>query len=379
MPFGISAAPAIWQRTMDEILAGLQGIICYLDDILIVGKSQQEHDERVKVVLGRLQQRGLRLKQEKCAFNQKEVEYLGHVINERGLRPTATKTQAIRDAPEPRNSTKLKSYLGLLNYYSRFIPEISSTLQPLYALLTKSQPWVWREAHKRAFAESKKKLLSSSCLTHYDLAKPLKLKCDASPHGVGACLTHVMADGTEQPIAFSSRTLTKEEKGYAQLEKEALALVHGVRHFHKYLMGRAFVLVTDHKPLLKILGPKQGVPPLVAARLQRWAIILSAYQYQLEFTSGPSNVEADMLSRLPLQVDVIDPNEQIYGIDYLEQLPITAKEVAKETALDPILRKVFTYTVRGWPYQRDTELLHIRGKLMNCQWTTDVYFGDNAL
>ena len=121
-------------------------------------------------------------------------------------------------------------------------------------------------------------------------------------------------------------------------------------------MGRAFVLVTDHKPLLKILGPKQGVPPLAAARLQRWEIILTAYQYRLEFISGPSNVEADMLLRLPLQVDVIDPNEQIYGIDYLEQLPITAKEVAKETTLDPVLRKVFTYTVQGWPYQRNTEL-----------------------
>ena len=130
MSFGISTALAIWQKAIDEILAGLQAVICYLDDILVVGKSQQEYDERVKAVLGRLPQLELILKQEKCAFNQ-NVEYLDYVLNERGLRPTATKTQAIRDAPEPRSSTKLKSYLGLLNFYSKFIPDISSSLQPL--------------------------------------------------------------------------------------------------------------------------------------------------------------------------------------------------------------------------------------------------------
>ena len=135
-----------------------------------------------------------------------------------------------------------------------------------------------------------------------------------------------MADASVQPIAFASRTLSKAERNYAQLEREALALIFGVKQFHKYLVGRSFTLVTDHRPLLKILGPKEGVPSLAAARLQRWALILSAYNYDLEYIPGANNREADMLSRLLVPVDVIDPNEEIYDLDYCEQLPVTAKK-----------------------------------------------------
>ena len=287
IPFGITSTPAIWQKAMDEILAGIPGCIYYLDDILVVGSSQEEHDQRLDTVLDRLGKRGVRLQKEKCSFSAPEVEYLGHVVSEKGLRPMESKYRAIRDAPETQNLTQLKSYLGLLNYYSRFLPNISTTLQPL--LLQKSQPWIWNKPQQEAFESSKEKLLTSDCLTHYDLQKPIRLKCDASPEGIGACLTHGMPDGSEQPIAFTSRTLSAAEKGYAQLEKEALALINGVRQFHKYLIGRKFTLVTDHQPLVKILGPKQGIPTLAAARLQRWAIILSAYDYDLEFTSGTSN------------------------------------------------------------------------------------------
>ena len=184
---------------------------------------------------------------------------------------------------------------------------------------------------------------------HYDLAKPLGLKCDASPERIGACLMHVMPDGTEQPIVFTCRTLSSSERGYAQLEREALARINGVQQFHKYLIGRNFTLVTDHRPLLKILGLKQGIPTLAAARLQRWAIVLSAYYYDLQFTPGINNQEADMLSRLPLPVEAIDPNEIAYHIDYLDTLPVTADQVTQATAKDPILSRVLKSTLDGWP------------------------------
>jgi hypothetical protein len=356
MPFGITSAPAIWQKAMDEILAGIPGCLCYLDDILVVGSSQEEHDQRLDTVLDRLSRRGIRLQREKCLFSTSEVEYLGHVISEKGLRPMESKYRAIKDAPQPQNLTQLKSYLGLLNYYSRFLPNISTTLQPLYKLFQKSQPWIWTKEQQEAFVNSKEKLLASDCLTHYDLNKPLRLKCDASPQGIGACLTHVMSDGSEQPIAFTSRTLSTAEKGYAQLEKEALALINGVRQFHKYLIGRKFTLVTDHRPLVKILGPKEGIPTLAAARLQRWAIILSAYDYDLEFTAGSSNQEADMLSILPLPVEGVDPNEVTYYVDYLDTLPVTADQVKQATRNDPILRQALRYTLEGWPESVPPEL-----------------------
>ena len=361
MPFGISTAPGIWQRAMDSVLAGVPGVICYLDDILIVGDSDEQHEERLRMVLDRLDQAGVRLKREKCEFHKTSVEYLGHVIGEQGLKPTDSKVKAIKEAPEPSNVTELRAFLGLLNYYGQFLPNIAATLHPLYVLLQKGQPWMWKTEQKMSFHEAKQKLIQSDFLVHNDLTKVLKLNCDASPYGVGACLVHVMEDGSERPVAFASRTLSNAEKNYAQLEREALALIFGVRQFHKYLVGREFTLVTDHKPLLKILGPYEGVPTLAASRLQRWALILSAYKYRLQYKPGTDNKEADLLSRLPLPVQVIDPNEQIYGLDYCEQLPVTAAEVAKETLTDPVLKKVYQYTMFGWtepvdknlePYQR---------------------------
>ena len=155
--------------------------------------------------------------------------------------------------------------------------------------------------------------MESEFLTHYDLKKPVILSCDASPYGVGTCLSHLMPEGNTQPVVFASRTLSNTERKYAQIEKEALALIFGVRQFHKYLelVGREFTLMTDHQPLLKILGPHEGVPTLAAARLQRWALILSAYRYNLQYTPGLDNVEANPLSRLPVPVEVEDSGETV--------------------------------------------------------------------
>ena len=182
-------------------------------------------------------------------------------------------------------------------------------------------------------------------------------------------------------MAFASRTLSSAEKDYAQIEHEALAIIFGVRHFHKFLIGRRFTLVTDHKPLVKILGPKQGIPALAAARLQRWALILSAYEYNLEYMAGEENKEADMLSRLPMEVNVIDPNQELYHVDCCENLPVTAAEVAQETKADPILRRAYQYTLSGWnwkshmdprlqPYSRRSDELSVEE---NCLlWGTRV-------
>ena len=150
---------------------------------------------------------------------------------------------------------------------------------------------------------------------------------------------------------FASQTLSSEEKGYAQIMREALALIFNVCHFHKFLIGRRFTLVTDHTPLVKTLGPKQGILALAAARLQRWALILSAYEYNLEYMAGEENKEADMLSRLPMEVNVIDPNQELYHVDYCENLPVTAAEVAQETKADPILRRAYQYTLSGWNWK----------------------------
>ena len=282
----------------------------------------------------------------------KSVEYLGHRIDAAGLHTTSAKVDALVQAPEPRNVQELRSFLGLLNYYGKFLPNLATTLHPLNNLLQKGKQWKWTADCKEAFEKAKTEIVSSSVLAHYDPILPLTLAADASAYGIGAVISHVMPNGEERPIAFSSRTLQASEQNYAQLEKEALALIFGIKKFHQYLYGRKFTLITDHKPLLAILGPKKGIPSLAAARLQRWAILLSAYNYKLEFKPTGLHGNADGLSRLPVPSTSRlgdAPEATIHNIRQLEALPLTAKAIKNATRTDIVLSKVLQYTQQGWP------------------------------
>ena len=359
VPFGIASAPALFQRTMDTILQGIPNTICYLDDILVTGNSAETHLKSLTEVLQRLRQHGLRVRPSKCAFMQESVEYLGHKIDSRGVHTTTSKVDAIQEAPVPRNTQQLRSFLGLLHYYGKFIPNLSRLLHPLNRLLQASTEWKWDEECDKAFKEAKEKLVSAPILAHYDPSKKLKLAADASAYGIGAVLSHVFANGCERPIAYASRTLSKAEQRYAQIDKEALGLIFGVRHFHQYLYGRKFVLVTDHKPLLSIFGPKYAIPPLAAARLQRWAVLLSAYSYEVEFRRTDRHANADSLSRLPLKNqgsnDTVD-EATVFSLCQIEYLPVTAWEIKRDSKNDPILSKVFRYTKIGWPERVENDL-----------------------
>ena len=228
---------------------------------------------------------GLRLKKNKCVFMASSVIYLGHMIDAEGLHPVQDKVKAITDAPNPRNVTELKSYLGLLTYYSRFLPNLSTVLSPLYKLLRQDTRWHWTSKEKKAFLESKQLLISSQVLVHFNPELELVLACDASSYGIGAVLAHRMPDGSEKPIGFASRTLTEAEKNYSQIEKEGLSCVFGVKRFHSYLYGHHFTLYTDHKPLLTLFSERQAVSPQASARIQRWALTLAMYEYTLAFRS----------------------------------------------------------------------------------------------
>ena len=346
LPFGIASAPAVFQKTMDVILQGMSRVTCYLDDILVTGVTAEEHLRNLDEVLTRLKKHGARLRKDKCKFMESSVEYLGHRIDQEGIPATTSKLQTISEA---RNVQELRSFLGLLNYYGRFIPNLSSLIHPLHKLLCKNAAWKWSQSCESAFNRAKQALLSSNALVHYNPSLPLKLAGDASAYGVGA---HVMEDGSERAIAFASRTLSPSEQNYAQLEKEALSLVFGVKKFHAYLYGRQFTLTTDHKPLTTILGPKQGIPTLAAARLQRWALLLAAYTYQIKFRSTGHHANADSLSRLPLPAvsqegAAIEPT--LFNISQLESLPVTSTQLRTCIRQDCTLSKVLRCTKEGWP------------------------------
>ena len=254
LPYGISSAPAIFQRLMESVLRGIPQVVVYLDDILISGATLQEHLNTLELVLSRSQESGLKLQQKKCTFMVSEVVYLGHKIDEHCLHPLAEKVEAVQAAPAPTNVSELKSYLGLLAYYGKFLPNLSSTLAPLHNLLKSTVKWKWTHQENSAFCESKKLLSSAEVLAHFDPTKEVILAYDASPYGIGAILSRKMPDGTERPVGFALCTLSNAERNYLQLEKEGLACVFAVKKFHTYLYGHSFTLQTDHKPLLRLFN-----------------------------------------------------------------------------------------------------------------------------
>ena len=237
LPYGVSSAPGIFQRLMENVLRGIPNVIVYIDDILVTGVNDQDHLKTLSIVLDRLEKAGFRAQKSKCRFMVPSVSYLGHLIDQVGLHPLQEKVKAVKEAPSPKNVSELKSYLGLLTYYSKFLPNMADVLAPLYKLLRKDVHWKWTDIEQKAFQASKDLLTSDSLLVHFNPDLELVLMCDASSYGIGAVLAHRMPDGTERPIGYASRSLSAAQRNYSQLEREALALVFGVQRFFMYYVG----------------------------------------------------------------------------------------------------------------------------------------------
>eukprot|EP00731_Ephydatia_muelleri_P009634 Em0005g220a len=354
LPFGVSSAPALFQRAMDTILQGLPGVVCYQDDILVTGKEIDEHLKNLERVFGRLKEFGLRLRLTKCKFLKESVEYLGHVISRNGICTSPKKIEVIQKAPIPLNVTELRSFLGIVNYYGKFIQSVADLCAPLNELLQKNTPWIWTATCMKSFNQLKQALGSAEVLCHYNPSEEISLACDASAHGLGAVLSHHFKDGSERPISYASRTLSKAERNYSQIEKEALSIIFGLKKFHQYLYGRKFLLVTDHQPLVKIFGPKTGISSVVAGRLQRWALCLAGYQYDIVYKPTQKHGNADGLSRYPsTESEAIDGEEggdrilALYG-PQLAAFPLTVKDIERGTMSDALLRQVLKFTKDGW-------------------------------
>ncbi|XP_046373937.2 uncharacterized protein K02A2.6-like [Haliotis rufescens] len=353
LPFGVSSAPAIFQRMIESILQGLDYSAGYLDDIINSGINDSEHLRILDEVLHRLSEAGLRLRRNKCVFMADEVEYLGYRLDSEGLHPVEKKIAAIQEAKVPENVKELRAYLGILNYYHRFLPNLPDTLSPLYKLLQKEVKWSWSTSQQKAFEKSKNLLQSSDVLIHFDSSKPLLLQCDASPYGVGVVLAHQLPDGSERPISFASRTLTKAEQNYSQLDREGLSVIFGLRKFHKYVYGRHFQIVTDHKPLVSLFNENNPVPQMVSPRVQRWSVLLTAYDYKIVHRKGTQHTNADALSRLPAP-DSGKPMEDmtVLMLQELDTCPLKSKDISIQTGKDRTLSIVREFVIRGWP-QRD--------------------------
>lgn len=350
--YGISLAPTYFQSVMDTILRGLANTVCFIDDVLIGGKTMEEMINNLVAVIVRLNEYNVRVKFEKCQFFVDKVKYLGHEISQHGVQARKEKLQALLNAPKPSNISQLRAYLGLVNYYRKFAPNLSNLLAPLYQLTKKDVKFEWSNECNEAFDNSKKLILNDRLLVHYDPNKELAIHCDASPYGVGAILSHIV-DGIDRPIMFASSSLTAAQKNYAQLHREALAIIFAVKKFHKYVYGKPFIIYSDHQPLREIFNENKSIP-VANGRLQRWAIFLAAYDYKIVYKKGSKLGNADALSRLPLPLENDINHQSINTIR--EQKFMSPAEIATETKSDEILSQICVYVQNNWPNQMNDEI-----------------------
>lgn len=296
MPFGLTNAPATFQRVMELALQGLQWLTCliYLDDVIVFSPTFDSHIQRVSEVLDRILQANLKLKPEKCHLLQPEVEFLGHIVSQRGVSPNKTNVSKILEFPTPTNVTEVRQILGMGSYYRRFVKSYSDLVRPMTELTKKGVTFKWTAACEEAL-QTLKSILTGPEIMAYPLSEggEFILDCDASGVAIGAVLSQKQGN-EERVIAYASRSLNKAEKNYCVTDKELLALRYFVEYFRQYLLGRHFLIRTDHQALVWLFSLKEP-----KSRIARWLEILSAYNFSIEHRAGRRHGNADFMSRCP--------------------------------------------------------------------------------
>ncbi len=342
--FGVKIASGKFQREMEYLFKDIPEILIFQDDFIIHTKSKDLniHYTALRKVCERLRQVGMTVNKDKCRFFQTEIEFLGHKINERGIQKTQDKIEAVLKAKRPENVSEVRSLVGLIQFYSKFLPKLADVLSPLYQLLRKGVRFCWNSNCEAAFSKVKQMITSDEILVHYDPGLPIILATDASETGISGILLHKI-NGKEMPVAYWSRSLSQTEKNYAVLHREALAIVESVKKYYQYLYGRHFIIKTDHRALTTIFGPKKEIPKMAAGRLQRYAIFLSQFSYEIMHVKGSANVVPDYFSRAAMETENLKEND-ISLLSFMQKegcgIPVNLEQVKLETENDDELIRV---------------------------------------
>ena len=361
LPFGITSAPEHFQRRMNQILAGMDGVVCLIDDILVYGTTQAEHDQRLMTVLRKIRDAGLTLNKDKCQFNTTSIKFLGQVVDQEGVKADPTKVQAVLELKPPTTVKELRRLLGMANQLSKFSPKLAEVTKPLRDLLSTKNQWTWGNPQEAAFNNLKQVLSSNEILALYKPTLKTIVSADASAYGLGAVLRQRQSNGDLRPVAYSSRALTATEQKYAQIEKEALASTWACERFQDYLIGLHFHLETDHKPLVPLLSSKNiDEMPL---RIQRFRLRLMRYSYSISHVAGKDLCTADTLSRAPLSdpdplAQQLQQDVQAYVNLIVENFPATEakiKEIIQAQDEDAVCQKIKSFCQSGWPNKSELE------------------------
>ena len=298
MPFGLKNAAQTFQHFMDQVLRGISSAYAYIDDVLIASHTQEQHLKDLRLVFERHAEHGILINPNKCLFGRRELDFLGHHINEHGVTPLSEKVQALRDFPQPQSLHQLRRFMGLVNFYHRFLPHAATLMQPLHTLLFSTKEKVltltWTQDAQAAFQATKEALAKASLLSYPTADAPTCLMTDASDTAVRAVLQqHV--NGVWRPISFFSRKITSTEQRYSTFDRELLAVYLAIKHFRYFLEGRQFHVLTDHKPLTFALSTKLDRH---SPRQARHLDYIAQFTSNIRHVQGPENVVADALSRI---------------------------------------------------------------------------------
>lgn len=356
IPFGISSGPEVYQKKVCQIINGLEGVANKADDFLVCGRTQEEHDKRLRKLLQKFKDYGITLNQNKCRIGVREVTFLGHLIKNGNIAPDPEKIKAIERLKPPQGVRELREFLGMVNYITKFIPKLADLTSSVTGLLRKEVDWKWTADHQRGWEKIKEVITKAPVLAQYDRMLPTRVSADASTKGLGAVLEQQYGKNWK-PVVFASKALSPTEKRYAQVEKEALALKWACEKFESYLLGLpTFDLLTDHKPLIELMKIK----PIsdLSARLQRFRMGLLRFSYNILYVPGKQFFTPDLLSREPLDVgqedlDVLEEEAFIESI--IQALPCSdqkLEEIKQRQTEDSECRIIKeSITNNDWPKQ----------------------------
>lgn len=358
LPFGIKSSPEIFQQRMSECLLDIQGVVVYVDDILIYGKTREEHDQILKTVLDRIRQVNLKLNKNKCKICVNEIKYLGHIFSEKGISPDMNKVKAIKDIPQPQNVKELQRFMGMINYLGPFIEGLANKNINLRNLLKNNTEYKWLPEHEKEFNNLREIISDTPVLQYFDLNKPIVLSVDSSKNALGAVLLQ------EKPIAYASSTLNESQQRYAQIEKELLAIVYGCTKFHQYIFGQNITVETDHKPLITIFKKSLRDVP---SRLQRMLLKIQKYDLNVIYKPGKKLLIADTLSRAAVdynnELEELESEMQVQINALVTRLNVSEKKLTElqiETKKDETLQTLKDYHFNGWPKTKREVPNHVK-------------------
>ncbi|XP_064212700.1 uncharacterized protein K02A2.6-like [Tribolium castaneum] len=366
IPFGITSAPEVFQKTISGVIGKLkmEHVHVHADDILITGRNEADHDTNVNKVLTLLSDHGLTLNKSKCEFKTNKTLYLGYLISENGVQADPKSVEAINNYPAPSSVTEVRTFLGMVNYVSKFIVNTSKKTQSLRELLHKDKQFVWTDKHQADFEKLKSEIASSRVLAKFSTDKKSRVSADASSFGLGAVLEQLQSDGNWKPTYFCSRTLEPCEQAYAQIEKEALAITWACERLENFLLGAHFEIHTDHKPLTVILATKELNK--LSNRLQRFRMRLLKFNYTIEYVPGKTFFVPDALSRAPIQGRIrhqdplLEDIQNLY-INFVMREVVTeicsTEEIKSYQNKDPTYSKLKEYVKNGWPQKHKSDPL----------------------